>query len=55
MRIKIIPIVCMYVIVIGLILLVTPYVPNENILIWYLTTLVMGMFMRKIVIRNFIK
>jgi len=55
MRIKIIPIICMYVIVIGLILLATPYVPDEKILIWYLTTLVMGIFMRKIVIKHFIE
>lgn len=55
MKIKIIPIICIYTIVISLILLATPYVPKENTLIWYITCLVMGIFMRKIVIRNFIK
>lgn len=55
MRIKIIPIICIYVIVIALVLLITPLVPDNKYFYWWLTCLVTGILIAKIVRKHFIE
>ncbi len=44
-----IPKAAIFFLFLGIVLLLTPFVPDEKILIWFLTTFIMGMFMTKII------
>lgn len=55
MRIKIIPIICIYTIAIVLVLLITPHVPDGKFFYWWITCLVTGFLIAKIVRKHFIE